>query len=42
MRLEIMYETFSQDSITSTSMQTYDGMETIELSIVNENKTEVV
>ena len=30
MRLETMYETCHQDNITSTSMQTYDDMETFE------------
>ena len=38
MRLEAMYKTCSQDNTTSTNMQTYDDMETFELSIVNENK----
>ena len=42
MRLEIMYETCSQDNITSTSMQTYDDMETFESNVVNENEIEVV
>ena len=37
-----MYETCSQDNITSTSMQTYEDMETFESSIVNENEIQVV
>ena len=42
MRLETMHETCSQDNITSTSMQTYDNMETFESSVVNENEIQVV
>ena len=42
MRLETMYKTCSQDNITSTSMQTYDDMETFKSSIVNENEMQVV
>ena len=36
-----MYKTCHQDNITSTSMQTYDDMETFELSVVNDNEIEV-
>ena len=37
-----MYETCRQDNITSTSMQTYDDMETFKLNVVNENEIRVV
>ena len=37
-----MYETCFQDNITSTSMQTYDDMETFESGVVNENEIQVV
>ena len=37
-----MYESCRQDNITSTSMQTYDDMETFESSVVNENEIQVV
>ena len=37
-----MYETCSQDNITSTSMQTYDDMETFEWGVANENEIQVV
>ena len=42
MRLETMYKTRSQDNVISTSMQTYDDMETFELSVVNGNEIQVV
>ena len=42
MRLKTMYETCSQDNITGTIMQTYDDMETFELSVANENEIQVV
>ena len=31
-----MYESRGQDNIASTSIQTYDDMETFELNVVNE------
>ena len=37
-----MYETCSQDNITSTNMQTYEDIETFESSVVNENQIQVV
>ena len=36
LRYETMYETCGQNNIASTSIQTYDNMETFKLSLVNE------
>ena len=33
-----MYEARGQDNIASTSMRTYDDMETFELNVVNEKR----
>ena len=33
-----MYEAHGQDNIASTSIQTYDDIETFELNVVNEKR----
>ena len=38
LKLETKYETCGQTNIASTSIQTYDDMETFELSLVNEKR----